>query len=120
MDRLFATNKSKRLWNTIKKTGSSNFSNNAVSNVELTEHFSNKFSSDTAFTDQMLQAHRVVKEKYEHLCKNAYNISESKIKRYMKCLKYGTAAGHDGITTEHLRFTPFISQSFANCVSTVW
>ena len=56
----------------------------------------------------MLRDGRVVKEKYKHLCKNAYHssvmISESKIKRYMKCLKYGTAAGHDGITTEHLRF----------------
>ena len=38
MDRLFATNKSKRLWNTIKKARSGNFSNNAVSNVDLAEH----------------------------------------------------------------------------------
>ena len=91
----------------LKKARSSNFSNNAVPNMELTDYFSHKFSSDIVLTDQMLQAVRVAKEKYEHLCKNAYHssvvISEVK-SRYMTCLKYGTAAGHDGITTEHLRF----------------
>ena len=53
---------------------------------------------------------------------NNVHVSESKIRRYIKQLKAGTAAGHDGITAEHIKsainisLPLFISDLFSMCL----
>ena len=131
MDKLYESRNSKQLFNVIRKTKSKNDQNNNISIGQLTDYLTAKFSSEPAMTDYVVTSSNVVEEKYRRLCETPLNIahscsaviiSESQIKRYIKQLKGGTAAGEDGITTEHLRYAVktnlplYLSQLFSLCL----
>ena len=126
MDKLYETNNSKQLWNIIRKCKNTNVRNHAISNEKLTEYFHQKFSSPPVMTDKVCDATGHVEQKFSQLCDNAGHgsvfISESRVRRYIKQLKCGTAAGHDGLTAEHLRYAIktklplYLSQLFTLCL----
>ena len=83
-------------------------------------------SSSVNPTDVIMEAEVTVRQKYnrlaESLSNNNVHVSESKIRRYIKQLKAGAAAGHDGITAEHIKsaintsLPLFISDLFSMCL----
>ena len=85
-------------------------------------------SSSVNPTDVITEAEVTVRQKYnrlaESLSNNNVHVSESKIRRYIKQLKAGAAAGHDGITAEHIKsaintsLPLFISDLFSMCLQT--
>ena len=107
LDHLHKSKNSKQFWNVIRKSKMCTSNSNAITNTDLSNHFREKLSSSVGTTEYIRNAEKLVSEKYDQLSSVSFGdslVSESRVKRYIKQLKGGTAAGHDGITPEHVKY----------------
>ena len=79
----------------------------AIDLVKLQDYFTDKFTKSRCTTEYIKQSEHDVNNKYNELrTSNKYSdfiVSRSKICRYIKQLKSGSAPGSDGITSDHIR-----------------
>ena len=99
--------RSGQLWNLIRKTKQSEDTTSAIQLEIFEHHFQGKFKKPDL--SEFAQAAQVsVDNKIEYIHRNPagrnFQMSISRVKRYIHALKSGSAAGLDGITSEHLKF----------------
>ena len=115
---------SKMMWNIIRKTKRKP-TQTVINKNKLECYFRDKFSVSDNSTTQLKEAGNKVSSKFMELTKSSEKcrvISEATIRKYVKKLKSGLAAGIDGITGEHLknarhtRLSLLLSQLLTICV----
>ena len=100
----------KQFWNLIRKNKQTqNKNSNSISINSLINHFKKKFDkSDTENKPFIANALTEVNEKYSIIENHVYktfSLPEEKLIHYIKELRVGCAAGIDGITAEHLKWS---------------
>ena len=111
--KLFHANKPAQMWNLIRRAKPKSDCNDAISMDTLCQYFSDKFAAPSFCSEELNDADRKIREKYNKLCNNCESrnpnakttaISVHKIEKYIKKLNNNCSPGLDGITGEHLKF----------------
>ena len=101
------------MWNLIRRAKPKSDCNDAISMDTLCQYFSDKFAAPSFCSEELNDADRKIREKYNKLCNNCESrnpnakttaISVHKIEKYIKKLNNNCLPGLDGITGEHLKF----------------
>ena len=107
INKLAKEHKAGRMWNIIRKTKNVTNTTTAITINKFEDYFREKFDAPKETTPVMEESKTKVQEKIR-ACSNVlytdYTITEYQVRKYIKRLKNGVAAGIDRISSEHLKY----------------